>query len=143
MNRTRKAVVGGALAACTLLGGGVGAALMNGTANAQTSTSTTAAPSTAAPAQPAPPNGQPPANIDPTKGGQVANRVTEALLTGDTAEKVKAAALAAVPGGTIQRVENDAEGSPYEAHMTKADGTEVTVKVDSNFKVTSTEDGHR
>jgi hypothetical protein len=143
MNRTRKAVVGGALAACTLLGGGVGAALMNGTANAQTSTSTTAAPSTAVPAQQAPPNGQPPANFDPTKGGHVANGITEALLTGDTAEKVKAAALAAVPGGTIQRVENDAEGSPYEAHMTKADGTEVTVKVDSNFKVTSTEDGHR
>ena len=143
MNRTRKAVVGGAVAASTLLGGGVGAALMNGTANAQTSTSTTAAPSTAAPAQQAPPNGQPPANFDPSKGGHVANGITEALLTGDTAEKVKAAALAAVPGGTIQRVENDAEGSPYEAHMTKADGTEVTVKVDSNFKVTSTEDGHR
>ena len=143
MNRTRKAVVGGALAACTLLGGGIGAALLNGTANAQTSTSTTAAPSTAAPAQQGPPNGQPPATFDPTKGGHVANGITEALLTGDTADKVKAAALAAVPGGTVQRVENDAEGSPYEAHMTKADGTHVTVKVDSNFKVTSTEDGPR
>ena len=99
MNRTRKAVVGGALAACTLLGGGIGAALLNGTANAQTSTSTTAAPSTAAPAQPGPPNGQPPANFDPTKGGHVANGVTEALLTGDTADKVKAAALAAFPVG--------------------------------------------
>jgi len=143
MNRTRKAVVGGALAACTLLGGGIGAALLNGTANAQTSTSTTAAPSTAAPTQPAPPSGQPPANFDPTKGGHVANGITEALLTGDTADKVRAAALAAVPGGTIQRVENDAEGSPYEAHMTKADGTQVTVKVDSNFKVTSTENGPR
>jgi hypothetical protein len=143
MNRTRKAVVGGALAACTLLGGGIGAALLNGTANAQTSTSTTATPSTAAPAQQGPPNGQPPANFDPTKGGHVANGITEALLTGDTADKVKAAALAAVPGGTVQRVENDAEGSPYEAHMTKADGTHVTVKVDSNFKVTSTEDGPR
>jgi hypothetical protein len=140
MNRTRKAVVGGALAACTLLGGGIGAALLNGTANAQTSTSTTAAPSTA---QPAPPRGQPPANFDPTKGGHVANGVTEVLLTGDTADKVRAAALAAVPGGTVQRVENDAEGSPYEAHMTTADGTQVTVKVDSNFKVTSTEDGPR
>jgi hypothetical protein len=140
MNRTRKAVVGGALAACTLLGGGIGAALLNGTANAQTSTSTTAAPSTA---QPAPPSGQPPANFDPTKGGHVANGITEVLLTGDTADKVRAAALAAVPGGTIQRVENDAEGSPYEAHVTKADGTHVTVKVDSNFKVTSTEDGPR
>ena len=138
MNRTRKAVVGGALAACTLLGGGIGAALLNGTANAQTSTSTTAAPSTA---QPAPPSGQPPANFDPTKGGHVANGITEVLLTGDTADKVRAAALAAVPGGTVQRVENDAEGSPYEAHMTKADGSRMTVKVDSSFSVTNVENG--
>ena len=65
----------------------------------------------------------------------------ETVLTGDTASKVSAAALAAVPGGTIQRVETDAEGSPYEAHMTKADGTEVTVKVDANFTVTSIETG--
>ena len=56
---------------------------------------------------------------------------------------MKAAALAAVPGGTIQRVENDAEGSPYEAHITKADGSQVTVKVDSNFNSTSVEDGPR
>ena len=54
---------------------------------------------------------------------------------------MKAAALAAVPGGTIIRVETDSAGSPYEAHMTKADGTQVTVKVDANFKVTGTEQG--
>jgi hypothetical protein len=137
MNRRSKILVGGALAASTLFGGGIGAALLNGTANAQTSTSTTAAPSTAAPTQ------QPPANFDPTRGGHVANGITETLLTGDTAAKVKAAALAAVPGGTVQRVENDAEGSPYEAHMTKADGTNVTVKVDSSFNVTGTEAGPR
>src|SRR3989441_5322982 len=79
-------------------------------------------------------------NFDPTKGGHVGqNGVTEVLLTGDTADKVKAAALAAVPGGTIQRVETDAEGSPYEAHMTKSDGSHVTVKVDTDYKVTSVE----
>ena len=71
------------------------------------------------------------------------NGTREEVLTGDTAEKVKVAALGAVPGGTVQRVENDAEGSPYEAHMTKADGTQVTVKVDAGFKVTSIEDGAR
>jgi hypothetical protein len=65
----------------------------------------------------------------------------ETLLTGDTAEKVKAAALAAVPGGTIIRVETDSDGSAYEAHVKKADGTQVTVKVDANFKVTETEQG--
>ena len=52
-----------------------------------------------------------------------------------------AAAQTAVPGGTIQRVENDAEGAVYEAHMTKADGTQVTVKLDANFAVTGTETG--
>jgi len=71
----------------------------------------------------------------------VAHGPGETLLTGTTAAKVAAAAKAAVPGATIIRVETDSGGSPYEAHMKKSDGTYVTVKVDSNFKVTSTEDG--
>jgi hypothetical protein len=65
----------------------------------------------------------------------------ETLLTGTTADKVKAAALAAVPNATVIRVETDSAGSPYEAHLRKADGTEVTVKVDASFKVTGTESG--
>ena len=63
----------------------------------------------------------------------------ETALTGTTAAKVKAAALKAVPGGTVLRVETDSDGSPYEAHVMKADGTEVVVKVDRNFNVTSIE----
>jgi hypothetical protein len=66
----------------------------------------------------------------------------ETLLTGTTAQRVRAAALAAVPGGRIIRVETDSDGSPYEAHMTKADGTEVTVKIDTAFKVTAIQAGH-
>jgi hypothetical protein len=82
------------------------------------------------------------ASFDPTKGGHVgANGVVEKLLTGTTADKAKAAALAAVPGGTVERVENDAEGAVYEAHMVKSDGTHVTVKMDANFKVTGIETG--
>src|SRR5207237_2000288 len=120
-----------------VLGGLFGASLFNGSAGAQSSTTT--APTQAG--TPAPAQAQPPA-FDPTKGGHVGpNGVTEELLTGDTADKVKAAALAAVPGATIQRVETDAEGSPYEAHMTKSDGSRVTVKVDSNFSVTNVENG--
>lgn len=73
-------------------------------------------------------------------GGQ---RSDETLLTGDTAAKVKQAALAKVPGGTIVRVETDADGNAlYEAHMTKSDGTPVTVYVDKNFNVVSTASGH-
>ena len=46
-----------------------------------------------------------------------------------------------MPNGTIIRVETDNEGSPYEAHVQKSDGTTVTVKVDSSFKVTDTISG--
>jgi hypothetical protein len=65
----------------------------------------------------------------------------ETLLTGTTADKVKAAALDAVPGGTVIRVETDNEGSPYEAHVEKADGSVVTLKIDENFNVTDTSTG--
>ncbi len=64
----------------------------------------------------------------------------ETALTGDTAASVTAAAQAAIPDGTIIRVETDSDGSPYEAHVTKADGTQVVVKVDASFAVTATED---
>jgi hypothetical protein len=62
------------------------------------------------------------------------------LLTGDTASNVEQAALAEVPTGTIVRVETDADGNAaYEAHMTKADGTPVTVYVNKEFGVVSVE----
>jgi hypothetical protein len=138
MNPIRKVLVGAAIVGSTLTGGAIGAALLHGTATAQSTTSTTVAP----------PSGGAPGDrgrtFDPAKGGHVgANGVREQLLTGDDAEKVRAAAVAAVPGGTVERVETDAEGSPYEAHMTKADGTRVTVKVDGAFKATSVDNGPR
>ena len=53
---------------------------------------------------------------------------------------MKALALAKVPGGTIVRVETDADGhAKYEAHMTDASGNPVTVYVDESFNVVSTE----
>ena len=42
---------------------------------------------------------------------------------------------------TIIRVETDSSGAAYEAHMKKADGSFVTVKLDSDFKVVSTVSG--
>jgi hypothetical protein len=60
----------------------------------------------------------------------------ETALTGTAAEKVKAAALAKVPGATVLRVETDA-GGVYEAHLKKSDGTEVEVHVDKDYTVTS------
>src|SRR4051794_17970803 len=65
----------------------------------------------------------------------------ENLLSGDTAQKVKDAALKKVPGASVIRVETDAEGSPYEAHLRKSDGSEVTAKVNKAFEVTKVEQG--
>jgi hypothetical protein len=63
----------------------------------------------------------------------------ETPLEGDAAASVTAAAQAAIPDGTIDRVETDNDGV-YEAHVTKADGTHVVVKVDASFAVTGTEE---
>jgi uncharacterized membrane protein YkoI len=133
----RKTVTAIAAFAALALGGSV-------IANAATSNSTTSSNSTSSQsssaAQGYAPQGQPPSGAahDPSKGGHVANGKTETLLTGDTAAKVKAAALAKVPGGTVERVETDADhGSPYEAHVKKSDGTELEVLIDKDFNVTA------
>jgi len=62
----------------------------------------------------------------------------ETALTGTTAAKVKAAALAKYPGATIERVETDSDGV-YEAHLTTKAGDEITVQVDKSFAVTGTQ----
>ena len=67
-----------------------------------------------------------------------ANGQREQPLTGDVADKVRAAALAKVDGGTVERVETDADhGSPYEAHVRKSDGTKLEVLVNKSFEVTA------
>ncbi len=69
-------------------------------------------------------------------------RADETLLTGDTAAQVRKAALAKVSGGTIERVETDADGNAaYEAHMVRSDGTRVTVYVNKSFDVVSVKSG--
>ncbi len=76
------------------------------------------------------------------RGGR-GDHKAETALTGETADKVTAAAKAKVPGGTVLRVENDSDStSPYEAHVRKADGTEVVVLVNSSFEATSVQE-HR
>jgi hypothetical protein len=125
----------------------IGAAALGGSAlaNAASSSSSSSAPSTTSTPSSSPSQQGAPPERDPSKGGHQANGKTEALLSGDTASKVKAAALAKLPGGTIERVETDADhGSPYEAHVVKADGTEAEVLVDSSFQVTAVNAmGHR
>jgi uncharacterized membrane protein YkoI len=81
------------------------------------------------------PTNRPPAGLPP-------QRSDETLLTGDTAAKVREAALAKVSGGTIDRVETDADGhAAYEAHMTRSDGSRVTVYVNKAFEVVGVQSG--
>jgi len=141
-SKTRKWLITAAIPVGVALGAaGIAAAATNGSST--TSSSSTAANSGAAASNaPVAPNGAPQGAphgaMDPA---QMPNGPGETLLTGTNADKVKAAALAAVPGGTIIRVETDSEGSPYEAHVKKSDGSIVTVKVDANFAVSSTNTG--
>jgi hypothetical protein len=127
--RGRVALIGGGMAAGLLAGGVLMGAL---TASADT----TSTPPTES--GPAGSTTQAPATPPPPRDESQPQRSDETLLTGDTADKVKAAALAKYPGATVLRVETDADGV-YEAHLTKADGTRVTVEVDKSFTVTGDE----
>ena len=115
-----------------LLAGGLAGGVLAATSSASAADS--AISTAAAPAATTPAPGAPADTATPVRAGEKA-------LTGANLATAKAAALKAVPGGTVFRVETDADGATYEAHMTKADGTHVTVKFDKDFKVTAIQDG--
>jgi uncharacterized membrane protein YkoI len=108
----------------------LGALALGGSALANAATSNSNSTSSSTAARPA---GKPPA------GRHVgANGRREQALDAATAAKVKAAALAKVPGATFERAETDVDhGSPYEAHLRKSDGTELEVLVNKSFEVTA------
>lgn len=58
----------------------------------------------------------------------------ETPLTGEEASKVTAAAEAAAPGATVDRVETDDGGHAFEAHVTLADGTEKILFFNEAFE---------
>jgi len=117
-NTLRKTWAGIAvLALCGLIGAAVALGAGGTTKATTTSTSTTAKPS----------------------------HTPEAPLTGDAAAKAKAAAVAKV-GGTadIATTENDNSNAAavYEVHVTKTDGSHVTVILDKDYNVLTVETGH-
>jgi hypothetical protein len=141
MNKVKKSTLGGLALAAVLGGGALTAAALPASAADTPATSSPSSSSSTPSSGSTTDGGAGQGAPDPSKGGHQANGITEQLLTGDTAAKVTAAALAANPGATIQRVENDAEGATYEAHILKSDGTAATVKLDASFNVTATESG--
>jgi hypothetical protein len=123
--KIRKALLGGALTAAALLGGAAGASLINGTAGAQTSSTTAPAPSNS--------------SSDSTTGatypahGTAEHEGLEKAVTGDAATKAQQAAVAYVGGGTAGDVTTDVTGNGYEVTVTKADGSQVEIHLDSSF----------
>ena len=121
MNRIRKIAASGALAAATITGGAIGATLV-GTANAQTSTSSSS--TDASSTQPSIP-----------AHGSAEHESAEKPVTGDAATQAQTAAVNSVGGGTAGEVTTDFTGDGYEVTVTKTDGSQVEVHLDSSFNV--------
>ena len=117
-----------------LAGGVVAGAVLAGTIGAYAVGTSAPAASAAASSSTSVPAG-------PGRDGSTPVRSDEKSVTAAQAATLKAAALKAVPGGTVYRIETDAGDGTYEAHMTKSDGTAVTVKFDKNLAVLKVEDG--
>jgi hypothetical protein len=132
---SRKIALLGAGLAASAIGAtaiGAGAQAVSGSGSTSSATSGTAA------TAPGVPGGAP---GGPRGHGSAPVRGDEKAVSAADQATIKAAALKAVPGGTVYRIETDAGDGAYEAHMTKADGTEVTVKFDSNLKVIKVQAG--
>ena len=129
MNPFRKIVAGGAIVAAAVAGGALGANLL-GTANAQTST-TAPSSSSAAPQQPPFP-----------AHGSADHESAEKAVTGDAASKAQAAAVKSVGSGTAGAVTTDYQGGGYEVTVTKSDGSQTEVHLDSSFNVIQGHGGH-
>ncbi len=107
-------------------GAAVGGAAVAGAANSDSGA--TAVPPTA--------SGKPPPILrDMPAPGTAAHEDHEKAVTGDAADKAKAAALEAVGGGTAGGVTTDYFGNGYEVTVTESGGNKVEVHLDSSFEV--------
>ena len=128
MNPLRKVLLGGAFAVATVTGGAIGASFL-GTANAATTAATSTAStgsssSAGTPSQPARP-----------AHGSAAHEGAEKAVTGTAATEAQAAAVKSVGSGTAGSVTTDYTGQGYEVTVTKSDGSQVEVHLDSSFSV--------
>ena len=127
----RKVLLGGAFAVATITGGAIGASFL-GTANAATTSATSTAStgssssssSAGTPSQPAMP-----------AHGSAAHEGAEKAVTGTAATQAQAAAVKGVGSGTAGSVTTDFTGQGYEVTVTKSDGSQVEVHLDSSFNV--------
>jgi uncharacterized membrane protein YkoI len=126
----KRAMIGAAtvLTAVTVAGGAVAVSSAATAATTTPSTSSSSSTSTTVPK-----------NFNP--GGSAPVRHDEKAVSSADSATLSAAALKAVPGATIIRVETDSGDAAYEVHLTKPDGTLATVKFDKSLTVTKVETG--
>jgi hypothetical protein len=107
-----------ALGVAAVSGAAVGGAAVAGAATSHSGAAATAPPARNLPAP-----------------GTAAHEDNEKAVTGEAADKAKAAALKAVGGGTAGDVTTDYFGNGYEVTVTKSDGAKVEIHLDSSFNV--------
>jgi len=115
------------LGVAALTGAAVGGAAVAGAATSHSGTGAT----------PATTSGKPPpaALRNMPAPGTAAHEDHEQAVTGDAADKAKAAAIKAVGGGAAGDVTTDYFGDGYEVTVTKSDGSKVEIHLDSSFEV--------
>jgi hypothetical protein len=135
LKRLKQILMGGSALAALALGGSAIAGAATGSSGSSSTSSSTSTPATT----PERSGGGPPPGFTAANApGTAAHESAEKTVTGDAAAKAKAAALASVGGGTAGAVTGDYRNSgDYEVAVTKSDGSQVTVRLDSSFKVQS------
>jgi hypothetical protein len=129
LKRLKQLLIGGAALAALGLGGSAIAGAASGSGSSSSTTATPLAGSG---------GGPPPGFTSANAPGTTVHENAEKTVTGDAAAKARAAAVASVGGGTAGAVTGDFRNSgAYEVSVTKTDGSQVTVRLDSSFKVES------
>jgi hypothetical protein len=127
LKRLKQVILGAMALAALALGGSALAGAATGSG-----TSSTATPSASSD------GGPPPGFTAADAPGTAAHESAEKAVSGEAADKAKAAALASVGGGTAGAVTSSFRNNgDYEVAVTKPDGSKVTVRLDSAFKVQS------
>ena len=123
----KRSMIGGAILAAALFGGGVAVGQIAGV----TGSSAASPVATATTTQPGDGSTQPPF----PGHGSAAHEDAEKRVTGSAASKAQAAAVKYLGGGTAGAVTTDFRGDGYEVDVTKSDGSTVEVHLDSSFNV--------
>jgi hypothetical protein len=128
--RIRKTLAGVMAFAALAVGGAAIAGAATGSST--TSTSSTSGTSSAPSGQAGSPG---PGFTAADAPGTAAHEDAEKAVTGQAAERAQTAAVATISGGKAGAVTTDFRGGGYEVTVTKTDGSQVTVHLDSSFKV--------